>query len=164
PRRPPTSTLFPYTTLFRSSPTHRSGAGRGGGPSAGKPTGCPGGGTEAPWAGRSCPWYKRGNTERFRPHRPQIQAPWPSPPPPAPRRRACPVRDLRRPPTATPNWAPDGAAALPPRQIRPTQRATRLRRGGWYRRDPPPTAGNRGYGSRRRASTGRSGAPDSGGC
>src|SRR5688572_33474636 len=25
-RRPPRSTLFPYTTLFRSSPTHRAGA------------------------------------------------------------------------------------------------------------------------------------------
>src|SRR5438876_4779952 len=28
-RRPPRSTLFPYTTLFRSGPAHRTGAGRG---------------------------------------------------------------------------------------------------------------------------------------
>src|SRR5438270_12976380 len=29
-RRPPRSTLFPYTTLFRSSTGHRRGRGRGG--------------------------------------------------------------------------------------------------------------------------------------
>src|SRR5438045_5189678 len=36
-RRPPSSTLFPYTTLFRSRPRRRRGGGRPGGAARGVP-------------------------------------------------------------------------------------------------------------------------------
>src|SRR5207249_10867551 len=39
-RRPPSSTLFPYTTLFRSGPAVPGGCGPGGGQTVGCDSGC----------------------------------------------------------------------------------------------------------------------------